>query len=75
MTIAEKRDALNNSLRTFNFPDKFFIVQSDRRTGLRFAIASNTEIGGIQLHSGYYTYEEMNSFLMGYNTALTNPLK
>jgi hypothetical protein len=73
-TVDRKIEALTNSLRYFNIPDKYFIQSSDKRLGHKFVIASKGELGGLHSHSNYMSYEEMNAYLMGYNAALTKPL-
>ena len=74
MTIEKKKEALSNSLETFGFNKKYFIQTADARLGHKFAIAHNTESGGVFIHTGFMSYECMNQYLMGYNKALTNPL-
>ena len=75
LSIVSKHEALTNALDSCGIHPKYFIVYGDGRLGRKFAIATNTEKGGIQTHTNYMTYEEMNAFLMGYNTAQTNPFK
>ena len=65
LTREQKTQALNNSLRSFNFDKKYFI-HSDNRKHI-FCIVSNNKLGGRDIHSNLFTYEEMNGYLMGYN--------
>lgn len=74
MTFNQKKEALQNSLISFRFPDKYFIQNADGRLGHKFAIASNTENGGVMVHTNYMNYDEMNCFFMGYNAAVNKPL-
>ncbi|MFZ1496781.1 MAG: hypothetical protein WAS72_06960 [Saprospiraceae bacterium] len=74
MTFNQKKEALSNALVSFDFPKHYFIQNADARLGHRFAIAKNTENGGISCFTGFMTYEEMNAYLMGYYRALRNPL-
>lgn len=69
MTISAKQETLQNSLRTFNFPAKYFIQIADRRIGHKFALASNTDNGGLNVHSSFMTYDEFNCYLRGYYDA------
>ena len=74
LTYTQQKEALTNSLKSFNIPEKYFIQKSDARLGKKFAIAHNTESGGLQVCTNFMTYEEMNCFLMGYSKAINKPL-
>jgi len=74
LTAAEKEDALNNSLETFNFHPKYFIHSVNKGANIKFCIASKNPIDGFNTHTSFKSYDEMNQFLMGYNLALTKPL-
>ena len=69
-TLDQQREALNNALKSFNFPEKYFI----HLTAPKFVIATR-ENGGIKTHSSFMDYEQMNYFLVGYNLALIKPFK
>jgi hypothetical protein len=85
LTITQKKEALNNALRSFKFPEKYFIWPSDARLGQRFAIATGEMAtgematgemySGINIHSNFMTYNEMNCYLFGFYNAINNPLK
>jgi hypothetical protein len=66
MTKNQKHEALSNALEYYKFPKKYFIQNADGRIGSRFAIASNVENGGIEIHSRYMTYDEFNAYLFGW---------
>lgn len=73
MTAKQQKESLQNTLRTFKLPEKYIIYQADGRLGKKFAIAVETEHGGIDTKTRFYTYQEMNMYLSGYQRALTNP--
>ncbi len=75
LSVTQKKQALENALRSFKFPKKYFMQQSDARLGQKFAVASNGSSGSLNVHTNFMTYDEMNCFLMGYNMALTKPFK
>lgn len=75
LTITQKKEALNNALRSFMFPEKYFIWPSDARLGQRFSIATGGMYSGINIHSNFMTYNEMNCYLFGYYNAINNHLK
>lgn len=75
LSISQKTEALNNSLASFKFPQKYFISLADARLGQRFAISEKTENGGLSIHSNYMTYDEMNCYLMGYEAGRNNRYK
>jgi len=75
LTVTQKVEALNNALQHYSFPEKYFIQQADGRIGHKFAIASKPEERSLHIHTSYMTYEEMNSFFIGYSQATRNPLK
>ena len=75
LTITQKKEALDNALRSFKFPEKYFIRKSDSRIGQKFAITTFDEPGSLNTHSNFMTYDEMNCFLRGYYNAINNPLK
>ena len=70
LTLEQQKEALNNALRSFNFDSKYKIVVS----APLFCIGSKNQAGGLNTHTRFMSYENMNAFLMGYNTALTKPL-
>lgn len=72
MTISEKKEALDNSLSHFGFPKKYFIVTADKRIGHKFSLGSNSDHGGVNIHSNYMTYDEFNAYLKGWYDAKMN---
>jgi len=70
LTREQKTQALNNALRSFNFDKKYFI-HADNRKHI-FCIVSTNRLGGRDIHSNLFTYEEMNGYLMGYRDGLHN---
>ena len=75
LTAVEKKEALENALRSFGFDEKYCIQQADGRIGQKFAIAEKNENGGISTYTDYKTFEELNNYLMGYSRALNHPFK
>lgn len=75
LNFKQKKEGLSNALVSFGFPEKYFIQNSDGRLGQKFAIASNTDNGGVNVHTNFMTYDEMNCFFIGYHTAINNQLK
>lgn len=73
LSVKEKKQALENALKSFKFPKKYFIQQADARLGQKFAVFSNGNSGS--MHTNYMTYEELNNFLRGYDRAINNPFK
>lgn len=73
ISIQQKIDALDNALRSFNFNEQYFIVADGY--GKVFAIASNREIGGLNTHVGYMSYDNLNSYLRGYNDSQKGKFK
>lgn len=72
MSVSEMKEYLNNGMRCYNIPEKYFVVLADKRMGKTFAIASSGERGEIYIHSQYMTYDEFNTYLFGYGAALEN---
>lgn len=72
LTTDQMKQALENALRSFNFPEKYIIVKSDGRMGKLFAIGYMLEHGGLQVKTTYLTYTELNHFLMGYQAKTIN---
>jgi hypothetical protein len=68
LTREQKTQALNNALRNFNFDMKYFI-HADNRKHI-FCIVSINKLGGRDIHSNLFTYEEMNGYIMGYNDGI-----
>lgn len=75
MTTQNKIEALNNAMKYYKFPKKFFVVISDGRIGNKFAIGSNTDNGGLDVHSNYMSYDEFNAYLFGYYDAISKKFK
>lgn len=73
LTYKQKKEALTNALENYKFNSKYFIQQSDQRLGQKFAIASETD-GALYIHTNYMSYDEINCFFVGYNTALNSAL-
>lgn len=74
MDKVQKMQELVNALSYFGFDAKYSIYAVNGGRNSKFAIASESSTGGINTHTSFMTYEEMNAFLRGYNTALTRPL-
>lgn len=74
LTTESKTAALNNALRSFDIPEKYFIHSANTGRNSKFAIASKSELGGINTHSAFMSYEELNMYLSGYNRRIKNPL-
>ena len=66
LTVDQKVEALTNALRNLWLPAEYLIVTADRRCGHKFAIAVSNVAGGINVKTGYMSYEEMNAFILGY---------
>ena len=75
LTVIQKNEALDNAMRSFKFPEKYFICPAAVFREIKFAIASFGEIGDVNIHSIFMTYDEMNCYLKGYYNAINNPLK
>ena len=67
----EKQNALENAMKAFNFPKKYFIYRVNAGSNVKFCIATKNEIGGMDTHSAFKTYDEMNQYLMGWNAGKT----
>ena len=75
MTKKEKEVAdLNQTLRHYNFDGNYFALPIDGRLGYKYAIASNTEFGGLQTYSDYMTVKEFKCYLFGHDAAKRNLL-
>lgn len=72
----EQEAALNNALRSFGFPEKYFVFPHNyldgKTTKHKFSISSKNEIGGLVTHTAFMHYEEMNCFLIGYRRGVHN---
>ena len=66
LTVSQKAEALTNALKNLRFSAKYSIVTADKRCGHKFAIAVSNVAGGINVKTGYMSYEEMNAFILGY---------
>lgn len=67
LTPDQKIEALQNAMTSYKFPVKYFV----HHTAPLFCIASKSELGGINTHTRFMTYEEFNAYLQGYNAAKT----
>jgi hypothetical protein len=74
LTFKREKEGLENALKHYGFDDNYFILPIDGRLGLKYAIASKTEFGGLQTHTNYMTYDAFNAYLFGYDNALKNLL-
>lgn len=73
MKNLEKQKAnLNETLRYYNFDANYFALPIDGRLGKKYAIASNTEFGGLQTHSDYMTVKEFKCYLSGFDACKRN---
>lgn len=75
LTYQQQKKALTNSIRHFKFDPKYFIQETlDGRIGKKFAIASNSETGGVNVHTRFMTYYEFNTiWFAGYLQATQKP--
>lgn len=71
----QQREALENALKYYSFPEKYFIHYMMMGGKIKHAIVSKNDIGGYENKTKYMPYEEMNAFLDGYIHALNNPFK
>ena len=58
----QKKQCLENALRHFDIPSKYFIHTMNKGKNSIFAIVTE----GINSKTGYMSYDEMNAFIMGY---------
>lgn len=70
MTVDAKIQALENSLKSFGFNEKLFIYSVGKGKNTKFAVASKYKNGGLNTHTNFYTYDEMNAYLFGYYKAI-----
>lgn len=75
LTTDQQKEALENALRSFNFPEKYIIVKSDGRMGKLFAIGVKLEHGVVDTKTSYLSYTELNHFLMGHQAKSINLFK
>ena len=75
LDFGKKKEFISNALVDFNFPAGYFVKSADGRMGQKFAIASNLENGGIEVHTNYMGYEEFNCYLFGLRDGLNNKFK
>lgn len=71
-TLEQQKANLNEALRYYNFDANYFALPIDGRLGKKFAIASNTEFGGLQTHSDYMTVKEFEYYLLGFDACKHN---
>lgn len=64
-----KMEALNNALISFKFPKKYFLQSANKGNNQKFCIASKSDLGGINTHSIFMSYEETNCYLRGWYDA------
>lgn len=69
MTVSAKKEALENALLSFNFPKEYLIHTAGTRRKSIFGLATKGETGGINTHSRFMTYEELNAYLRGWHAA------
>jgi hypothetical protein len=72
MTASAKKEALENALKHYRFDKMYFIYSINKGTNTRFTIASNSGTGGINTHTRFMSYDEMNAYFFGYNDAKLN---
>lgn len=65
MTTAEQKQALENSLKSFDF-DKNYFIKSDEINGKTFALAYKIEQGGIRIKTDFMDYKTFNYWFAGY---------
>ncbi len=72
LTADHQKDALDNALRSFNFPEKYFIYKVNKGKDALFAIGVKLEHGGFDTKTSYLSYTELNHFLMGHQAKTIN---
>ena len=65
MKTTGQKQALENSLKSLKFDEKYFISNCDGRLGKKFAISENSPYGGISNITEFMTYLEMNFYFNG----------
>jgi hypothetical protein len=74
LTHIQKKEALDNALKHFGFPAKYFIYIAGVGKKAQFGIAHEGTHKFAHIAVNCMTYEEMNAYIRGYQRALTNPL-
>jgi len=69
LTAAQKKEALENALRHYQFAPKYSIYSVNKGKDAIFAIAEKIAHGGMNTLTRFMTYDEMNAYLFGYNDA------
>ncbi len=76
LTQAQKIEGLTNFLRMVSTNESLYIQPIDGRLGSKFGIANREFVGGgVNVHSNYMTYEEMNCYFMGVLAVKENRVK
>lgn len=66
LTDSQKKESLQKILISLKFPKQYFIFSVNNGTNMLFSIASNTDLGGINIHSDFMSYDKIDCYLMGY---------
>ncbi len=66
MTLIEKKEALQNALKSYKFPERYCIEIADKRIGQKFAISYKGQHGSLNVVTNFMTYDEFNAYLFGY---------
>ena len=76
MNTEQKKEAINNALRSFEINKKYFAVAADGRVKNKFSIAKIVNnAGGLCNVLPYMTYEELNQYLKGwYDSKMKKPI-
>ena len=74
ITKEEKIALLDNALRNLGFNEKYFIIARDTKAH-QYAVATKTELGSDKRCTSFYSYEQMNVFLIGYTKGIKKTLK
>ena len=61
----EKVNALTNFLQTISTNKEFFIFSVNSGKNAKFSIATKTGIGGIDVKTKFFSYDEMNAYFYG----------
>ncbi len=74
LTKSEKIESLGNALKNYKFDPKYFI-KADQIKGERFAIASESKYGGLDIHTNFMGYDEFNAYMFGYHAAKSGKME
>jgi hypothetical protein len=69
LSQSQKKEALENALKHFNIPSRYFINTVNKGNNAKFAIVTTGDTGGICTKTAFMSYDEMNAFILGYARA------